>query len=96
MEQDLRPTPAEIVQGLGKTLAAIAGVVAALLILPTLPNAFFAALMPDPDGGNVTAVAPVLFVVSVAAALFCLKRFTILRCLLAILPTGFVLFHWLS
>ncbi len=89
-------TPGEIARGLGKALAALSGIASALMILPTLPYVLVAGMAPDANSGNLILLTPLLFALSVGGALFCLKRFTIVRLLIATVPTGYVLFHWFS
>ncbi|HWU96182.1 MAG TPA: hypothetical protein VN029_11325 [Sphingomonas sp.] len=95
-DSEQKPTRAEIAQGLGKTLAVLFGISAALLILPTLPYALLAGMETDPSARSLMGWTPILFAISAGAALFCIKQFTVVRFLLAVLPTRFVLFHWFS
>lgn len=89
------PTAFTVLVALGKALASIAGVVAALSILPAIPYAFVAGMETNRSAGTLLAAAPLLFAISTVAAVFCVARFTVFRFALAVIPVTLVFASWL-
>lgn len=91
-----KATAAILLEGLAKTFAAIAGVVAALSILPAIPYAIVSGMETNRSAGTLLAVAPLLFVISAVAAILCIARVTILRFVLAVFPVTTVFVAWMT
>ncbi|WP_157084577.1 hypothetical protein [Sphingomonas pituitosa] len=84
------------IQGLGKAVATVTGLVSAVCFLPSIPGAMLAGMETNPAVADHLVTAPLLFGVSAAAALACIARITLLRFVLAVVPLGVVLVRWLS
>lgn len=93
-EPELTAPP--VMEGLGKAVASIAGVVAALSILPAIPYALVAGMETDRPAGMLLAGAPLLLAISAVAAVCCIARITVLRFALAVAPVTLVFVSWLA
>lgn len=95
IEAELKPTAMAVFKGLGKAMASIAGVIAALSILPAIPFALLAGMETNHSAQMLLAYAPLLFAISAVAAVCCIARITIIRFALAVVPVTFVFVSWL-
>ncbi len=96
LDAEQKPTAFAVFEGLAKALSSIAGVIAALSIVPSIPFALIAGMETNRAAGTLLAVAPLLFAISAIAALCCIARFTVLRFAFAVIPVTFVFANWLT
>lgn len=89
-------TTLAVLRGAGKAIALVAGVVAAISVLPAVPHAFLAGMETNRSAAMLSAYAPLLLATSAVAAVCCLARVTIIRFVLAVAPVTLVFANWLS
>lgn len=96
IDTEQKLTAAALLIGLAQTASSVAGVVAALSFLPSIPYALLAGMETNRLAANLLVVAPALFATSAIAAICCIARFTIIRFVLAVVPVSYVFVKWLG
>ncbi len=96
MPSDPAHAPFRILQGLGKAVTVVPGLVSATCFLPSIPGAALSGMETNKVVADHLATAPLLFGISAAASLACIARITLLRFALAVVPLSIVIVRWLA